>query len=115
MSNSNPTIENRLDQLTEQVLALTARVDELTALTRALSQKSTPVQVTRTPEDSTEPSSGLGKFITAPTFLLGVGTVCFKTFGAGKLLGDTSGYSRPQITRLVTQWRANRSPHSASE
>ena len=25
----------------------------------------------------------------------GVGTVCFKTFGSGKLLGDTSGYSRP--------------------
>jgi aryl-alcohol dehydrogenase-like predicted oxidoreductase len=25
----------------------------------------------------------------------GVGTVCFKTFGAGKLLGDTTGYSRP--------------------
>ncbi len=25
----------------------------------------------------------------------GVGTVCFKTFGAGKLLGDTAGYSRP--------------------
>ena len=25
----------------------------------------------------------------------GVGTVCFKTFGAGKLLGDTEGYSRP--------------------
>ncbi len=25
----------------------------------------------------------------------GVGTVCFKTFGAGKLLGDTSGYGRP--------------------
>jgi hypothetical protein len=24
-----------------------------------------------------------------------VGTVCFKTFGAGKLLGDTIGYSRP--------------------
>lgn len=24
-----------------------------------------------------------------------VGTVCFKAFGAGKLLGDTSGYSRP--------------------
>jgi len=24
-----------------------------------------------------------------------VGTVCFKTFGAGKLLGDTEGYSRP--------------------
>jgi len=24
-----------------------------------------------------------------------VGTVCFKTFGAGKLLGDTSGYGRP--------------------
>lgn len=25
----------------------------------------------------------------------GVGTVCFKTFGSGKLLGDTSGYGRP--------------------
>lgn len=25
---------------------------------------------------------------------LGVGTVCFKTFGAGKLLGDTEGYGR---------------------
>lgn len=25
----------------------------------------------------------------------GVGTVCFKAFGAGKLLGDTTGYSRP--------------------
>jgi aryl-alcohol dehydrogenase-like predicted oxidoreductase len=26
---------------------------------------------------------------------LRVGTVCFKTFGAGKLLGDTSGYNQP--------------------
>jgi len=25
----------------------------------------------------------------------GVATICFKTFGAGKLLGDTTGYSRP--------------------
>jgi aryl-alcohol dehydrogenase-like predicted oxidoreductase len=25
----------------------------------------------------------------------GVATVCFKTFGAGKLLGDTAGYGRP--------------------
>lgn len=25
----------------------------------------------------------------------GVGTVCFKTFGSGKLLGDTSGYNQP--------------------
>ena len=25
----------------------------------------------------------------------GVGTVCFKTFGAGKLLCDTAGYGRP--------------------
>jgi hypothetical protein len=24
-----------------------------------------------------------------------VGTVCFKTFGAGKLLGDTAGYNQP--------------------
>lgn len=29
----------------------------------------------------------------------GVGTVCFKTFGAGKLLGDTEGYGRPLQTR----------------
>ena len=29
----------------------------------------------------------------------GVGTVCFKTFGAGKLLGDTEGYGRPLSTR----------------
>lgn len=29
----------------------------------------------------------------------GVGTVCFKTFGAGKLLGDTTGYNRPLETR----------------
>jgi len=28
-----------------------------------------------------------------------VGTVCFKTFGAGKLLGDTEGYNRPLTTR----------------
>jgi hypothetical protein len=29
----------------------------------------------------------------------GVGTVCFKTFGAGKLLGDTTGYNRPLAVR----------------
>ena len=29
----------------------------------------------------------------------GVGTVCFKTFGAGKLLGDTIGYNRPLVER----------------
>lgn len=29
----------------------------------------------------------------------GTGTVCFKTFGAGKLLGDTEGYSRPLAAR----------------
>lgn len=26
---------------------------------------------------------------------LGIGTICFKTFGAGKLLGDTAGYNQP--------------------
>ncbi|HET6440223.1 MAG TPA: aldo/keto reductase [Anaeromyxobacter sp.] len=30
---------------------------------------------------------------------LGVGTVCFKTFGAGQLLGDTEGYGRPLSRR----------------
>jgi aryl-alcohol dehydrogenase-like predicted oxidoreductase len=29
----------------------------------------------------------------------GIGSVCFKTFGAGKLLGDTEGYSRPLSNR----------------
>jgi aryl-alcohol dehydrogenase-like predicted oxidoreductase len=29
----------------------------------------------------------------------GVGSVCFKTFGAGKLLGDTEGYERPLSAR----------------
>ena len=29
----------------------------------------------------------------------GVATVCFKTFGAGKLLGDTEGYQRPLSSR----------------
>jgi aryl-alcohol dehydrogenase-like predicted oxidoreductase len=29
----------------------------------------------------------------------GVGTVCFKTFGAGKLLGDTTGYNQPLVER----------------
>lgn len=29
----------------------------------------------------------------------GTGTVCFKTFGAGKLLGDTEGYQRPLASR----------------
>lgn len=29
----------------------------------------------------------------------GVGTVCFKTFGAGKLLADTEGYGRPLQSR----------------
>ncbi len=29
----------------------------------------------------------------------GVGTVCFKTFGAGKLIGDTSGYNQPLQNR----------------
>lgn len=29
----------------------------------------------------------------------GIGTVCFKTFGAGKLLGDTAGYNQPLQAR----------------
>jgi hypothetical protein len=29
----------------------------------------------------------------------GLGSVCFKTFGAGKLLGDTEGYQRPLSQR----------------
>jgi hypothetical protein len=29
----------------------------------------------------------------------GVGTVCFKTFGAGKLVADTEGYGRPSVSK----------------
>ena len=29
----------------------------------------------------------------------GAGTVCFKSFGAGKLLGDTTGYNQPLLER----------------
>lgn len=29
----------------------------------------------------------------------GIATICFKTFGAGKLLGDTEGYQRPLSSR----------------
>ena len=38
-----------------------------------------------------------------------IGTVCFKTFGAGKLLGDTTGYNQP----LQIRPRGKFSPSSA--
>jgi len=37
-----------------------------------------------------------------------IGTVCFKTFGAGKLVSDTSGYNQPLVERprgKVFGWR----------
>lgn len=34
----------------------------------------------------------------------GVGSVCFKTFGAGKLLGDTAGYGQPLAARPRGKW-----------
>ncbi len=37
-----------------------------------------------------------------------VGTVCFKAFGAGKLLCDTTGYSKPLQARLATASRLRR-------
>lgn len=33
-----------------------------------------------------------------------IGSVCFKTFGAGKLLGDTAGYGRPLEARPRGKW-----------
>jgi 1-deoxyxylulose-5-phosphate synthase len=33
-----------------------------------------------------------------------VGSVCFKTFGAGKLLGDTAGYGQPLSARPRGKW-----------
>lgn len=40
---------------------------------------------------------------------LGVGTVCFKTFGAGKLVGDTLGYGRP-LADSDNRWRPGMPP-----
>lgn len=34
----------------------------------------------------------------------GVGSICFKTFGAGKLLGDTAGYGQPLAPRPRGKW-----------
>lgn len=34
----------------------------------------------------------------------GVGSICFKTFGAGKLLGDTGGYGQPLAPRPRGKW-----------
>lgn len=34
----------------------------------------------------------------------GVGSVCFKTFGAGKLVGDTAGYGQPLSARPRGKW-----------
>jgi len=39
-----------------------------------------------------------------------VGTVCFKTFGAGKLLGDTSGYNQP-----LQEWPGGLHPAAGQE
>lgn len=40
----------------------------------------------------------------------GVGSVCFKTFGAGKLLGDTEGYGRPLAMRPRGKWSSGGTP-----
>jgi aryl-alcohol dehydrogenase-like predicted oxidoreductase len=46
----------------------------------------------------------------------GVGSVCFKTFGAGKLLGDTAGYGQPLAARPRGKWSSggNAAPSDAS-
>jgi len=42
----------------------------------------------------------------------GVGSVCFKTFGAGKLLGDTAGYGQPLEQRPRGKWSSGGKPSS---
>jgi len=42
----------------------------------------------------------------------GVGSVCFKTFGAGKLLGDTAGYGQPLAARPRGKWSSGGSDAS---
>lgn len=41
----------------------------------------------------------------------GIGSVCFKTFGAGKLLGDTAGYGRPLEARPRGKWSSGGKTH----
>lgn len=43
----------------------------------------------------------------------GVGQVCFKTFGAGKLLGDTEGYQRPLLRQPPGKVPADADPAAA--
>jgi aryl-alcohol dehydrogenase-like predicted oxidoreductase len=45
----------------------------------------------------------------------GVGTVCFKTFGAGKLLGDTAGYNRPLDPRPRGKFSSGRKESAAAQ
>jgi len=42
----------------------------------------------------------------------GVGTVCFKTFGAGKLVGDTTGYNKPLAPRPRGKFSSRGAPHT---
>jgi aryl-alcohol dehydrogenase-like predicted oxidoreductase len=44
----------------------------------------------------------------------GVGSVCFKTFGAGKLLGDTAGYGQPLAARPRGKWSSGGADTNAS-
>jgi aryl-alcohol dehydrogenase-like predicted oxidoreductase len=43
-----------------------------------------------------------------------VGTVCFKAFGAGKLLGDTAGYGQPLESRPRGKWSSGGHEREAS-
>jgi 1-deoxyxylulose-5-phosphate synthase len=43
-----------------------------------------------------------------------VGSVCFKTFGAGKLLGDTAGYGQPLAARPRGKWSSGGSDTSGA-
>jgi aryl-alcohol dehydrogenase-like predicted oxidoreductase len=45
----------------------------------------------------------------------GVGSVCFKTFGAGKLLGDTAGYGQPLAARPRGKWSSGGSDAAGDE
>jgi hypothetical protein len=44
----------------------------------------------------------------------GIGSVCFKTFGAGKLLGDTEGYQRPLAVRPRGKLSSGGEPNAAA-
>lgn len=78
MSNPDPSLERRLDELYEQVRRLSARVDELTSRVRAVSGvESPPADSFGAEGDHTASVAPTGPQLTPQIFLSGMATLCF--------------------------------------